>query len=209
MTKWIILIMFDLVRVWSHGDEYLQCDASSDDKNRKLHVSFEESDDPDCEDAVFWEETEEGLKKYCMLKPGVAGGDITYTINSCSAPDGGGDDDDEDDILTFLSEDEKFTTLISALEKAEITGETISNLDQVTIFAPTDEAFNNLDQTLLATLLEPMNKQNLTNILYNHIVEDKVEISEGKLHSKLYEDYLFYTSQETKVYKLLEVGELK
>ena len=75
---------------------------------------------------------------------------------------------------------DKFSTLKTALDAAGITQETINGLKPITIFAPTNEAFNKLPSSLLAELLKPENKETLTKILKNHIIKNqKVEISEG------------------------------
>ena len=83
--------------------------------------------------------------------------------------------------FTILDENkEKFNSLKIALDAAGITQETIKGLKLITIFAPTNEAFNKLPSSLLAELLKPENKETLTKILKNHIIKNqKVEISEG------------------------------
>ena len=69
-----------------------------------------------------------------------------------------------------------FNTLIAAAKAAGLAG-ALSGNDQLTVFAPTDDAFAKLDQNLLASLLQPENKDKLAAILTYHVVPGRVSAS--------------------------------
>jgi len=75
-------------------------------------------------------------------------------------------------IVDIAVADGRFTTLVAALQAAELV-ETLQGDGPFTVFAPTDEAFAALGDTV-ATLLLPENKQQLTDILLYHVVAGKV-----------------------------------
>ena len=61
------------------------------------------------------------------------------------------------------------STLVAAVVAAGL-AETLSNPDaQFTVYAPTNEAFNNLPSGVLAALLKPENKDTLVDILLYHV----------------------------------------
>lgn len=66
-----------------------------------------------------------------------------------------------------------FETLAAALGAAELV-ETLSGEGPFTVFAPTDEAFSNLPDGTVETLLKPENKDKLVDILTYHVVAGKV-----------------------------------
>jgi len=66
---------------------------------------------------------------------------------------------------------EEFNKLYDALDAASLV-DTLSGTDEYTVFAPTDAAFEALNQTWLTDLLE--DTTNLTNVLLYHVVEGKV-----------------------------------
>ena len=68
------------------------------------------------------------------------------------------------DIVDTAVADGRFTTLVSAVQAAELV-DTLKGEGPFTVFAPTDEAFAALPEGTLDTLLLPENKQQLTDIL--------------------------------------------
>ena len=64
-----------------------------------------------------------------------------------------------------------FSTLVSAVQKAGLV-DTLSGSGPFTVFAPTDDAFNKLDQDVLNKLLD--DTDNLKKVLTYHVVADKV-----------------------------------
>jgi transforming growth factor-beta-induced protein len=81
------------------------------------------------------------------------------------------------DIIETAEADGRFTTLLAALEAAELT-EALKGEGPFTVFAPTDEAFNTLPEGTIATLLQPENQDQLAGILLYHVVEGKVMAAE-------------------------------
>jgi transforming growth factor-beta-induced protein len=79
---------------------------------------------------------------------------------------------DEMDIVDTAIADGRFTSLVAAVQAAELV-ETLKSEGPFTVFAPTDDAFNALGDTL-TTLLLPENKAQLTDILLYHVVSGKV-----------------------------------
>ena len=78
------------------------------------------------------------------------------------------------------------TTLVAAVQAAGLV-ETLSGQGPFTVFAPVNDAFENLPEGTVATLLKPENKSMLTNILTYHVLSGKydfnalaAEIKKGK-----------------------------
>jgi uncharacterized surface protein with fasciclin (FAS1) repeats len=61
------------------------------------------------------------------------------------------------------------TTLVAAVKAAGLV-ETLSGKGPFTVFAPTNDAFENLPDGTVATLLKPENKATLTKVLTYHVV---------------------------------------
>lgn len=79
---------------------------------------------------------------------------------------------DKDIVDTAVSAGQ-FKTLASALTAAELVA-TLKGDGPFTVFAPTDEAFAELPEGTLDTLLKPENKDQLVAILTYHVVPGKV-----------------------------------
>jgi uncharacterized surface protein with fasciclin (FAS1) repeats len=75
------------------------------------------------------------------------------------------------DIVDTAVADGRFTTLVAALEAADLV-ETLKGEGPFTVFAPTDDAFNKLPEGTLDSLLEDIPA--LTDILLYHVVPGKV-----------------------------------
>lgn len=78
------------------------------------------------------------------------------------------------------------TTLVAAVQAAGLV-ETLSGKGPFTVFAPVNDAFENLPEGTVATLLKPESKAMLTNILTYHVLAGKydfnalaAEIKKGK-----------------------------
>lgn len=76
-------------------------------------------------------------------------------------------------IVEVASEAGSFETLVSAIEAAEL-ADALSAEGPYTVFAPTDEAFEELPEDTLTNLLKPANKEKLQSILKYHVIEGKV-----------------------------------
>ncbi|MCG2785549.1 MAG: fasciclin domain-containing protein [Anaerolineae bacterium] len=77
------------------------------------------------------------------------------------------------DIVDTAVADGRFTTLVAAVQAAELV-ETLKSEGPFTVFAPTDDAFAALPAGTVESLLLPENKQALTDILLYHVVAGKV-----------------------------------
>jgi uncharacterized surface protein with fasciclin (FAS1) repeats len=77
------------------------------------------------------------------------------------------------DIVDTAVADGRFTTLVAAVQAAELV-DTLKSEGPFTVFAPTDDAFAALPEGTLESLLLPENKQTLIDILLYHVVAGKV-----------------------------------
>lgn len=75
------------------------------------------------------------------------------------------------DIVDIAVEDGRFTTLVAALQAADLV-ETLSGEGPFTVFVPTDDAFAKLPAGTVEALLADIPQ--LTNILLYHVVPGKV-----------------------------------
>ena len=65
------------------------------------------------------------------------------------------------------------TTLVAAVKAAGLV-ETLASTGPFTVFAPTNDAFENLPEGTVATLLKPENKGTLAGVLTYHVVAGKL-----------------------------------
>jgi uncharacterized surface protein with fasciclin (FAS1) repeats len=89
-------------------------------------------------------------------------------------------------IVEVASGNESFSTLVTAIEAAGL-ADTLSGSDSdYTVFAPTNEAFNQLPDGTLEYLLQPENQEVLQRVLSYHVLPKQVgssEISGGEIES--------------------------
>ncbi len=79
------------------------------------------------------------------------------------------------DILTTATDAGNFTTLLAAIDKAELK-ETLSGAGPFTVFAPTDEAFAKVPKAELDKLLK--DKKKLAAVLTYHVVAGSVKAAD-------------------------------
>ena len=70
-----------------------------------------------------------------------------------------------------------FKSLVKALEASELV-DALSRDTSYTVFAPTDDAFGKLPESLLASLFQPENKEMLKTILLYHVVPGTLRAKE-------------------------------
>jgi len=105
----------------------------------------------------------------------------TFTVSLTVEDDDGATDEYNMAIEITLMDivstaiDAGFDTLVTALTAADLVG-TLQGEGPFTVFAPTDEAFAELNQTWLTDLLEDVD--NLTKVLTYHVVSGKVMSSD-------------------------------
>lgn len=83
------------------------------------------------------------------------------------------------DILTTAARSSQFTTLVRAINAAEL-DEALRGRGPFTVFAPTDAAFAKLPKGTLESLLRPENRQQLRRVLLYHVVSGKISAAEGR-----------------------------
>lgn len=76
-------------------------------------------------------------------------------------------------IVDVASGSESFNTLVQAVQAANLGG-TLSGEGPYTVFAPTDEAFDQLPDGALEFLLQPENQDLLAQVLQYHVVSGSV-----------------------------------
>lgn len=76
-------------------------------------------------------------------------------------------------IVEIAAGNKDFSTLVAAVKAAGLV-ETLSGKDNLTVFAPTNAAFDKLPKGTVEDLLKPENKKKLVAILTYHVVPGKV-----------------------------------
>ncbi len=77
-------------------------------------------------------------------------------------------------IIQNAVESKDHTTLVAAVKAAGLV-EALSGKGPFTVFAPTNDAFKNLPEGTVETLLKPENKATLTAVLTYHVVSGKYD----------------------------------
>ena len=76
-------------------------------------------------------------------------------------------------IVDLAADAGNFTTLLKAAEAADLVS-TLSGEGPFTIFAPSDDAFEQLSKGTVRSLLKAKNQSKLRSILQNHVVEGRM-----------------------------------
>lgn len=82
-----------------------------------------------------------------------------------------------DTVVDVAASNADFSILAEAIEAADLT-ETLSASGPLTVFAPTNEAFEALPEGTLDELLLPENQDLLRQVLTYHVLQDEVPASE-------------------------------
>lgn len=93
---------------------------------------------------------------------------LTVAISSAALAQGQAPAAPQRNVLDALKAAPNFKTLVKAIETAELTA-ALSGSTSVTLFAPTDEAFAKVPKAQMDAAMA--NKDQLTKILKNHIIE--------------------------------------
>ncbi|MFN2286766.1 MAG: fasciclin domain-containing protein [Chromatocurvus sp.] len=107
-----------------------------------------------------------------------------FTVGAHAAHHEEGDMEAKPSIVEIAAGNDDFSTLVGALTAAGLV-DVLSGEGPFTVFAPTNAAFEKLPAGTVESLLEPENKQKLTDILTYHVVSgevyasDVVELSEA------------------------------
>lgn len=78
------------------------------------------------------------------------------------------------DIIDNAVNSADHTTLVAAVKAAGLV-KTLKGKGPFTVFAPTNDAFENLPEGTVETLLKPENKDQLTKVLTYHVVAGKID----------------------------------
>jgi uncharacterized surface protein with fasciclin (FAS1) repeats len=78
------------------------------------------------------------------------------------------------DIVDNAVNSEEHTTLVAAVQAAGLV-ETLKSDGPFTVFAPVNDAFENLPEGTVPTLLKAENKDKLTSVLTYHVVAGKLD----------------------------------
>ena len=81
-------------------------------------------------------------------------------------------------LVTVAREAGSFTTLLAAVEAANLSG-ILESEGPFTVFAPTDEAFAKLPEGTVETLLKEENREQLITVLAMHVVKGKVSAGDA------------------------------
>lgn len=83
-------------------------------------------------------------------------------------------------VVDIAAGNADFSTLVTAVKAADLAGVLSQTPDSGgwTVFAPTNAAFEKIDKTTLASLLQPENKKALANILTYHVIPSKLMASD-------------------------------
>ncbi|MEP7268607.1 MAG: fasciclin domain-containing protein [Saprospiraceae bacterium] len=81
------------------------------------------------------------------------------------------------DIVDNAVKSKAHTTLVAAVKAAGLV-ETLKGKGPFTVFAPTNDAFENLPTGTVETLLKPESKSTLTKVLTYHVVAGKYDFNE-------------------------------
>ncbi len=76
-------------------------------------------------------------------------------------------------VVDIAAGDERFSTLVAAVTAAGL-AETLQGPGPFTVFAPVNDAFAALPEGTVETLLQPENKDQLTNVLLYHVDDRKL-----------------------------------
>ncbi|MGH1397272.1 MAG: fasciclin domain-containing protein, partial [Trichormus sp.] len=100
-------------------------------------------------------------------------------IPTTEKPAAGTTDTQNKTLLALAESNGSFTVLTQAIKAAGLS-DALQGKDNLTVFAPTDEAFKKLPQDALQELLKPENKEVLVKILTYHVVPGSVSSTDLK-----------------------------
>ena len=114
------------------------------------------------------------MKKVTTFLAGIA---IVFSANVISAQTitvGGEAMYPQKDIIDNAVKSKDHTTLVAAVQAAGLV-ETLKSAGPFTVFAPVNDAFENLPAGTVETLLKPENKATLSTVLTYHVVAGKLD----------------------------------
>ena len=112
------------------------------------------------------------MKKVTLLL-GMAMGVLAFTTNAQTVTVGSEAMYPTKNIVENAVNSKSHTTLVAAVKAAGLV-ETLQSKGPFTVFAPVNDAFENLPAGTVETLLKPENKAKLTKVLTYHVVAGKM-----------------------------------
>lgn len=100
----------------------------------------------------------------------MASNGIIHSVDQVLFPSNDGGDDNDGTIFDIAQNDSRFSLLVAALERANLT-DIVDNPGGFTVFAPTNDGFNALFDELGVSGLEEIPIGELTPLLLNHITD--------------------------------------
>lgn len=114
-------------------------------------------------------------------------GNMMQDTTSSVVTVGGATMSQDRDLVENASEADNLSTLVAAVQAAGLV-DALKASGPFTLFAPSDEAFSNLPEGTLDSLLQPENVQQLTDILTYHVVSGRYlssDLSDGMMLTTL------------------------
>jgi uncharacterized surface protein with fasciclin (FAS1) repeats len=116
------------------------------------------------------------MKKVTLLL-GMAMGVLAFTTNAQTVTVGSEAMYPTKNIVENAVNSKAHTTLVAAVKAAGLV-ETLQSKGPFTVFAPVNDAFENLPSGTVETLLKPENKATLTKVLTYHVVAGKMNFDD-------------------------------
>jgi uncharacterized surface protein with fasciclin (FAS1) repeats len=116
------------------------------------------------------------MKKVTLLL-GMAMGILAFTTNAQTVTVGSEAMYPTKNIVENAVNSKAHTTLVAAVKAAGLV-ETLQSKGPFTVFAPVNDAFENLPVGTVETLLKPENKATLTKVLTYHVVAGKMNFDD-------------------------------
>lgn len=107
------------------------------------------------------------------------------------------DESSDPNILNIAAGSEDHRTLVAAVQAAEMEN-ILVNAGPLTVFAPTDAAFEKLPEGTLEELLKPENKQTLYNIVASHASPGNFPLDRLQKEAQLYQATGHYVDVEVR-----------
>lgn len=92
-------------------------------------------------------------------------------------------------IVDIAVSDDRFSTLVAAVTAADLV-ETLQGPGPFTVYAPLNDAFDALPSGTVATLLQPENKSQLTDVLLYHVDDRELQAADFAAGSNYYKPVL-------------------
>lgn len=107
------------------------------------------------------------------------------------------DESSDPNVLNIALGSEDHTTLVAAVQAAEMEN-ILVNAGPLTVFAPTNQAFEELPEGTLDELMEPENKQTLYNIVASHASPGNFTVERLADETQLYQATGHYVDVEVR-----------